>query len=197
MSTTMTPGDEINFAKSLTQICEDPDTTAGTEKSATEPTQQNHTNSRLLRLPAELRIRIYDYVFDTAHVRMKPTMFEFRPLAHEMICLPTLPAVCRLLRHETLALRNTYTHLDMGEGLNVRYVANSMGDEKCASLRSIIVTPWCARIGFRFHGVKSRFESLCCVRVKGEINFELGGDEIASRLRNFMGKDHLDVQFVS
>lgn len=140
---------------------------------------------------------IYYYVFDTAHVYIAPIKYTTEgALVEQKVCTSPLPAVCRQLHYETVALRHTYTHVDMTEAYYFRYVANAIGHEKCAIIRSLTISSQCSRIGFRFHGVKLLFSAIECVTVKGEVA-PLQGEKVAKYLRKLMGKPSLEVQFVA
>jgi|SRR5690242_12607919 len=187
--------EDTDLAESSTHIC---DYHSEQLQHRTDETadRQNGTSSPLLRLPPELRLMIYSYVFDTAHVYIAPIKYTMEgALVEHKLCTSTLPTVCRQLHYETMALRHTYTHVDMAEAYYPRSVANAIGYEKCASIRSLTISSQCSRNGFRFHGVKSMFSAIECVTVKGEVA-PLQEDKVATYLRKLMGKPSLDVQFV-
>lgn len=163
---------------------------------ATEIMRDDKNCFPLLQLPPELRNRIYHYVFDTAHIMMKPTKYMQGALVYERLHTSALPVVCRQLRRETLALRNKYSHIDMTEALNLARVANMIGKSKCGMIRVITISPLCVRFSPRVHQANSRFGALQTVTVRGVLDAKMQKEDATKKLQKIVGKPDLDVQFI-
>src|SRR5690242_12766858 len=105
----------------------------------TRSTQRNQTASRLLRLPAELRNRIYEFVFDSATLRrdLSPSSAGRHLVESDS---PHLPLVCRQIRFEIRPFQNDFAYHRLTVRTDSRHISDLVdwvGQAQCAQLVQI------------------------------------------------------------
>jgi hypothetical protein len=107
-------------------------------------TEQNHIDSPLLRLPAELKNKIYAYACD--HIEIIYTL-KNPPHKDSEYCKlhmkrdgHTLLSVCRQVRHEVLPYAKSYQHLTCDTTLYGLTCADDSADENRYRVEHIEVT---------------------------------------------------------
>lgn len=175
-------------------------------------TQHNQANSPLLRLPAELRNRIYGFVFDAATMErdLSPTSAgRYRVVLDGSRLL----LVCRQTRFEARPFQRDFTYHQLSirmQGKHMPDLVNWVGQAQCAQLVQInmflslasairrmvrgatlqgpYVRPWAAS------GDRS-FPSLARVVVTYPIYLSDDAVEIGTSLQTLFGNSALDVHF--
>ncbi|KAJ4986219.1 hypothetical protein SVAN01_08266 [Stagonosporopsis vannaccii] len=175
-------------------------------------TQRNQTASPLLRLPAELRNRIYEFSFDSA--TLKRDLSPGSAGRHLVECdNPHLVQVCRQIRFETCPFRNDFTYHRLTVRTDSKHIADlvdCVGQTQCAQIVQIDIfqslagaleqmiryarlqgpytEPW-AKYGDKV------FPELKRVVVTYPIDLADNSIEIKEALQTLFGKDDLDVHF--
>jgi hypothetical protein len=98
--------------------------------------RSNQINSPLLRLPAELRNKVYAYVFESASLH-PPCPFHHH---NERIKELSILLACRQLYHETTRFKDTFTNLTVYCTHDPELLLKIIKPEQCAALRSISVS---------------------------------------------------------
>ncbi|KAF9693853.1 hypothetical protein EKO04_008541 [Ascochyta lentis] len=110
--------------------------------------QRNQKKSLLLRLPPELRNKIYAYAFDSVTIRrrFRPTDYPVTAALESMSGWLEMPVVedggalslvCHQLRHETCTFHGTYRHLMWCDDLKFVRIFEAVGNRKARTLLSI------------------------------------------------------------
>jgi hypothetical protein len=170
----------------------------------------NQRNSPLLRLPAELRNRIYELVFDGTAIRViKPTM---RVRVSGFCALSSVPPTksfslqhsCRQIALEAFGLFVPYATFELDFKWNIDTLLEKLGPQKCHIITSIRLSqdlaiylpdmPWAwswmaprTRVG-EFPGLKRVYVS----GVDAYLSEFMRG-KMAAAVRNCFGIAHLNV----
>ncbi|KAJ8112143.1 hypothetical protein OPT61_g5423 [Boeremia exigua] len=175
-------------------------------------TQRNQTNSPLLRLPAELRSHIYEFVFESATLKrdLSPTSSG----SHRVVLdRPTLTLVCRQTRFEMRPLQNDFEYHRLNirmEGKHLPDLVDWVGPEQCAkivqldmfqslagairrrvrdaALQGPYVGPWAS-------GGDQIFPALKRVVITYPVDRADDAIEIGESLQTLFAKPDLDVRF--
>ncbi|KAH6639846.1 hypothetical protein C7974DRAFT_470275, partial [Boeremia exigua] len=175
-------------------------------------TQRNQNNSPLLRLPAELRNRIYEFAFDAATLRrdLSPTSAGRYFVVPDT---PRLTLVCRQIHFETRPFRGnrTYRRLTVRmEGRHIADLVDWVGQAQCAQIIQIDMfqslagairprvkeaSPQGQYNGLWDASGEQIFSSLKRVVVTYPITLADDAVEIGESLQTLFGNPDLDVQF--
>ena len=176
-------------------------------------TQQNQVNSPLLRLPAELRNKIYRLVFDAATLKkdISPTSSGRYKVALDS---SRLSRVCRQIRFEAAPFQQDYMYHQLSlrmESKHIPDLVDWVGQTQCAqivriemflslagaihrmvrreSIQGPYAGPWAAS-GDRI------FPSLACVVVTYPIYLEEEeAIQVGTSLQTLFGNPNLEVHF--
>jgi hypothetical protein len=91
-----------------------------------------------LRLPGELRNRIYEYVFHLSEERVKHTC-QPNPKPRKNFTSIHILATCRTIRHEASAIFWNTCRINAGDLNSVLYLDEIIGPSVCSRITSIIV----------------------------------------------------------
>ncbi|KAK1908430.1 hypothetical protein P3342_009279 [Pyrenophora teres f. teres] len=170
--------------------------------------------SSLLRLPAELRVMIYEYTFanEIVHVQPKSTdpiadLYTPRiPGAQRYQSVISLLMTCRLIRKEASSIFNGLVTFDLTHYYNCMAAAYELGPDMCQTITSIKVEPRLAKrlaVGIQSGASPNTnyqhlLPSLHRVYIQDSpiFGFFLVSHDLAIRaLRLYFGHDRLEVQF--
>ncbi|KAF2127148.1 hypothetical protein P153DRAFT_398514 [Dothidotthia symphoricarpi CBS 119687] len=155
-------------------------------------TKDNQLNSPLLRLPAELRNKIYHFVFRDTTVRLR-LRYEIGPSARCVL------QVCGQTRQEALSIFYDYAIFDLTHYYTLSDIVCGPDDSDRASIQTIILSGWMAA-SFKFpkalsfsssHGL----HSLRCVHISAD---DVGTplrtlrQNITTNMRAWFGKKDLE-----
>ncbi|UPX16782.1 uncharacterized protein EKO05_0007168 [Ascochyta rabiei] len=175
-------------------------------------TKQNHLASPLLRLPAELRNRIYELAFDSATVKR-----DLNPCAakryHVVFNSARLLLACRQLRYEAFPIQSSavYHHLTLRtHGKDISCLVDSIGQTVCAEIRCIEMFMSLARsihrkvkqqsslepdISAWSDGTGRVFESLSRIVVIFPFDLDSDANDIGTSLQKRFGSMEIKVRF--
>ncbi|KAI4629104.1 uncharacterized protein J4E87_003365 [Alternaria ethzedia] len=140
-------------------------TAVGVASTMSEISLTNTLTSPLLRLPAELRNKIYTYVGQSKHIHIAATItnltsFKFTAQLH----LPGLLSTCQQTRSEATALVYAQTNIDTLPGDTWYWLHSKSSHQLCAYVTSLRISESFAdlmecEVGTR---VKNSQDAKCC-----------------------------------
>ncbi|KAF9693858.1 hypothetical protein EKO04_008540 [Ascochyta lentis] len=168
-------------------------------------THGNQLHSPFLRLPAEIRNRIYHFAFDTATIRPGSVNYDEQD-ATPYQDAETLLYVCRQIRHEALPFKGSFLHLNI-DGLSGGFlkIARELGWDKTHSIQTLTLSKkWdtpLRKMRVRSYTYKCfecafKFKKLECLVIHGV------GKSLLNRIRIIDGthlmfhNQHLEVRFL-
>ncbi|KAF9693890.1 hypothetical protein EKO04_008539 [Ascochyta lentis] len=176
--------------------------------------KHNQLGSPLLRLPAELRNRIYKFAFDSATVErdLSPRSTQrYRIVPNSSRLL----LVCRQLRYEAFPFRkgSKYHHLTLRmDGRDLSQLVDLIGQMQCADIcciemfmslassihRNVKSNTLSPPYGGAWNDGESHvFKSLSRIVVTYAIRLDAGAEQIGASLRTLFGNAELKVVFRS
>lgn len=163
-------------------------------------TEANQRNSPLLRLPGEIRNKIYEYTFSGTSVyarNLRPRRKDLRP--HPSLVLLT----CRQIRHEATARFYNFTTFVFEQCEDVCYLVGQVGRRRASIITTIDVTGSCAcDLALPMCGLVPEVWSvhylpgLKQVRISSDYRRLVSDEEVMANIRIYFGKTDLEVIFV-